>query len=51
MARLYDDHVLAVVCVWTVPVGNDDDANTAMIEWKAAKVFGDQYNRITLIFV
>ena len=51
MARLYDDHVLAVVCVWTVPVGSDDAANTAMIEWKRAKVLGNKNDGIALVLV
>ena len=51
VARLYDDHVLAMVRVRTVSIGSDDAADTAMIEWKAAEVFGNQDNRITLVFI
>lgn len=51
MARLYDDHILSVMCVRVVAVGSDNTANTTMVERKAAEAFGDQDNRITLIIV
>ena len=34
-----------------MPVGRDNPANTAMVEWKSTKMLGDQDNRIALILI